>query len=172
MDLKDSVLSSTFLLTVLLMVGLISFLRSSVKDRTTEMLFTSKTLDSDRLIVQVRNYLIGRAYEVVKLDPQTDSVTLAGQVKPSIFLAIFLVGLAAVGFGCLGLVLKALIPSVSDLWWCFILASPLVGIFYWRGANRREEVSLSLRSDGSLWMRGHKDELTELKQSLNLERLG
>jgi hypothetical protein len=171
MDLKDSVLSSTFLLTVLLMVGLVSFLRSSVKDRTTEMLFRSNTLDSDGLLMQVRNYLTGRAYEVVNLDRQTDSVTLAGRVKPSIFLAIFLVSLATVGFGCLGLVLKALMPEIDDLWWCFILVAPLVGIFYWRGADRREEISLSLRSDGSLWMRGHKDELTELKQSLNLERL-
>ncbi|WP_263970391.1 cofactor assembly of complex C subunit B [Pseudanabaena sp. PCC 6802] len=164
-------MSSTFLLTVLLMVGLVSFLRSSVKDRTTEMLFKSKTLDSDELLRQVRDYLTGRAYEVEKLDRQTDSVTLAGQVKPSIFLAIFLVGLATVGFGCLGLVLKALIPEIGDLWWCFVPIAPLVGIFYWRGADRREEISLSLRSDGSLWMRGHKDELTELKQALDLERL-
>jgi Cofactor assembly of complex C subunit B len=172
MDLKDSVLSSTFLLTVLLMVGLISFLKSSVKDRTTEMVFKSPTLDSDRLIVEVRNYLRGRAYEVANLDRQADTVTLSGQVKPSLFLAIFLVSMAVLGFGCLGLVLKALIPEINDFWWSLILAAPLVGIFYWRGAERREEVSLKLRSDGSLWMRGHKDELTGLKQSLNLEKLG
>lgn len=172
MDLKDSVLSSTFLLTVLLMVGLISFLTSSVKDRTTEMVFKSPTLDSDRLVVEVRNYLRGRAYEVANLDRQADTVTLSGQVKPSMFLAIFLVSMAVLGFGCLGLVLKALIPAVNDLWWCLMLAAPLVGVFYWRGADRREEVSLKLQSDGSLWMRGHKDELTELKRSLNLEKLG
>ncbi len=172
MDLKDSVLSSTFLLTVLLMVGLISFLKSSVKDRTTEMVFKSPTLDRDRLVIEVRNYLMGRAYEVANLDRQADMVTLSGQVKPSIFLAIFLVSMAVLGFGCLGLVLKALIPEIDDLWWCSILAAPLVGIFYWRGADRRESVSLKLRPDGSLWMRGHKDELTELKQSLNLEKLG
>ncbi|NKB17182.1 MAG: cofactor assembly of complex C subunit B [Pseudanabaena sp. CRU_2_10] len=172
MDLKDSVLSSTFLLTVLLMVGLISFLKSSVKDRTTEMVFKSPNLDSDRLVVEVRNYLRGRAYEVANLDRQADMVTLSGQVKPSMFLAIFLVSMAVLGFGCLGLVLKALIPEIDDLWWCSILAAPLVGIFYWRGADRREEVSLKLQPDGSLWMRGHKDELTELKRSLNLEKLG
>jgi Cofactor assembly of complex C subunit B len=172
MDLKDSILSSTFLLTVLLMVGLISFLKSSVKDRTTEMVFKSPTLDSDGLVVEARNYLRGRAYEVTNLDRQADIVTLSGQVKPSIFLAFFLVSMAVLGFGCLGLVLKALIPEIDDLWWCAILAAPLVGIFYWRGADRRESVSLKLQPDGSLWMRGHKDELTGLKQSLNLEKLG
>jgi Cofactor assembly of complex C subunit B len=171
MDLKDSVLSSTFLLTVLLMVGLISFLKSSVKDRTTEMVFKSPNLDSDRLLVEVRNYLRSRAYEVSNLDREADLVTLSGRVRPSMFLAVFLVSMAVLGFGCLGLVLKALIPAVTDLWWCSILAAPLVGIFYWRGADRREEVSLKLQPDGGLWMRGHKDELTELMRSLNLEKL-
>jgi hypothetical protein len=168
--LTDQVLSSTLLLTILLLVGLISFVKSSVKDRTTEMIFTNNSLDDDRLLAEVRTYFKQRAYEVTQIDPTKESVTLTGQVKPSVFLAILIVVLVAIGLTCLGLVLSILVPALSDNWWLMVLASPLAGMFYWRGADRMESVSLELRPSSRLWVRGHKDELTELQRSLSLGR--
>ncbi len=165
----NSVLSSTFLLTILLAIGLLSFLKSSVKDRTTEMIFRSQNLDDDRLLVQVRNHFKQRAYQVAKLDPNQESVTLSGQVKPSVFLAILFTSLAAIGFASLGLVVGTLLPDLEQIWWVLILTSPIAGIFYWRGADRKEEVSLELRPQSQLWVRGHKDELMQLQRSLDLE---
>jgi len=166
--LTNQVLSSTLLLTILLLVGLVSFVKGSVKDRTTEMIFSNANFDDDRLLAEVRTYFRQRAYEVTKIDPTQESVTLSGQAKPSVFLAILLVVLVAIGLTCLGLVLSILVPALSDNWWLMILAAPFAGVFYWRGADRIESVSLELRTGSRLWVRGHKDELTELQRSLNL----
>jgi len=174
MDLTTQVLSSTLLLTLVLMAGLLSFLKSSVKDRTTEMLFKT---DDQQLLGQVRDHFKNRAYQVIKVDGDRETVTFAGRVRPSIFLAILLVITAAIGMGCLGLVLSILEPFFSDNWWLLMLIAPAAGVFYWRGSDRVEEISLQWRpiSDSNvnfnLWVRGHKDELTELQRSLHLEKI-
>jgi len=116
MDFTDQVLTSTLLLTAVLMVGLLSFLRSSVKARTTEMIFKSMNFNEDQLLGKVRDHLKQRGYGILKLDGDRDAVTLVGKVRPSIFLAIVLVVVAAIGMGCLGLVLSILVPFFSDNW--------------------------------------------------------
>ncbi|MEE3717711.1 cofactor assembly of complex C subunit B [Tumidithrix elongata RA019] len=163
-------LYSTLFLTALLFVGLLSFLKSSVKERTTEQILKSQDLNDDRLLQQVRDHLRARSYQVVKLDPAQELVVMTGLVKPSMALALLLVCLAAIGFGSLGLVLGILIPDLENIWMFLVLASPIAGVFYWRGAERQEEISLQLRSESRLWVRGHKDELTALARSLNLEQ--
>ena len=53
---------STLLLTILLFLGLISFLRGSIRDRTTDVLFNVVQLTDDRLLMQVRDHFHQRAY--------------------------------------------------------------------------------------------------------------
>jgi len=126
---------STLFLTILLFVGLISFLRGSIRDRTTDALFTVKKLaveqiTDDRLLMQVRDHFRQRAYKVVEIDPERDVVTLLGQVKPSLFLAVFMTVLAAIGLICLGLVLGILIPDLENIWLWLTAMSPIAGMFY------------------------------------------
>ncbi len=174
MDFTDQVLTSTLLLTALLLVGLLSFLKSSIKDRTTEMIFKSVNFNEDQLLSKVRDHFMHRGYQVVKLESDREAVTLAGRVRPSIFLAIVLVVVAAIGMGCLGLVLSILVPFFNDNWLTIgeitTFTAIGAGIFYWKGANRIEEISLQLRPDSQLWAKGYKDELTELQRSLDLIR--
>jgi Cofactor assembly of complex C subunit B len=166
-------LTSSLILTLLLLVGLIFFLKSSVKDRTTEMLFKHPDRENkgqeDQILQQVRTYLTARAFQVTNVDRDRQVVTLSGRVAPSISLMILLMLMAAVGFGCLSLVLGILLPEYDRWFWLSLLAVPGVGIFYWRGANRIEQVSFGWRSD-KLWVRAHKDEITTLQQALGLER--
>ncbi|MCY7331586.1 MAG: cofactor assembly of complex C subunit B [Pseudanabaena sp. CAN_BIN31] len=167
---------STLFLTILLFVGLISFLRGSIRDRTTDALFTLKKLavdqtTDDRLLMQVRDHFRQRAYKVVEIDPEREVVTLSGQVKPSLFLAVFMTLLAAIGLICLGLVLGILIPDLENIWLWLTAMSPIAGIFYWRGTPRERQVSLRLLPDAKLKVRAHKDEIEELQRSLNLEKI-
>lgn len=162
---------STLFLTILLFFGLISFLRGSIKDRTTEACFAVGNFTDDRLLMQVRDHFLQRAYKVIELDPEKDIAILMGQIKPSIFLAVFLSSLAAIGLFCLSLVLGILIPDLDRVWLWSILVSPLAGIFYWRGIAREQKVSLQLLPDAKLKVRAHKDEIAELERSLNLEKL-
>lgn len=162
---------STLLLTILLFLGLISFLRGSIRDRTTDALFNVDKLTDDRLLMQVRDHFQQRAYKVVEIDPERDVAILLGQIRPSIFLAVFLTILAAIGLICLGLVLGVLIPDLENLWLWLIIASPIAGWFYWRGVPREQKVSLQLLPDGKLKVRAHKDEIAELQRSLNLEKI-
>lgn len=168
MDFTDQVLTSTLLLTALLFVGLVSFLRSSVKDRTTEILLTAQ--DEDQLLSRARDYFRQRGYQVIKLTPDQETVTLAGRVRPSILLTMVLVAVAGLGMGCLGLVLTILLPFFDDNWLVMgevsFFTAIAAGLFYWHGADRIEEINLQLREGGQIWLKGHKDELTEFRRSL------
>jgi len=162
---------SSLFLTILLFLGLISFLRGSIRDRTTDALFATDKFTDDRLLMQVRDHFRQRAYKVVEIDPKRDVAILSGQVKPSIFLTIFMTVLAAIGLGCLGVVLGILVPDLENIWLWLIVISPIAGIFYWRGTPREQQVSLQLLSEARLKVRAHKDEIAELERSLNLERI-
>ncbi|PZU99244.1 MAG: cofactor assembly of complex C subunit B [Pseudanabaena sp.] len=163
---------STLFLTVLLFYGLFSFLRGSIRDRTVDALFAinSETTD-DHLLKQVRNHFNQRAFRVVDIDPQRDVANLIGQVKPSLFLAVFLSALAAIGVICLGLVIGILIPDLGNLWLWLTALSPIAGVFYWRGTPRERRVSLQLLPEAKLKVRAHKDEIEELQRSLKLEKI-
>jgi hypothetical protein len=162
---------STLFLTILLFFGLISFLRGSIRDRTTDALFTVEEITDDHLLKQVRDHFQQRAYKVIEIDPVRDVATLSGQVKPSLFLAIFMTILAAVGLICLGVVLGILIPDLENLWLWLLIFSPIAGVFYWRGTPRERLVSLQLLPETRLKVRAHKDEIEELQRSLKLEKI-
>ncbi|QDZ38511.1 cofactor assembly of complex C subunit B [Euhalothece natronophila Z-M001] len=173
------ILSSTFLLTCLLLVGLIFFIRASVKDRTREVQFTANIPES-KLIPEIKNYFFQRAYKVKSLDPNQEQVILEGFVQPSWFLAIFLSVLAALGLLCISLVLFLFFSEFNYRSFFFILLafSPLAGIFYWKKAGRVEEVSLKLETSPNsseenstkslITVKAHRDELIALQQALSL----
>jgi hypothetical protein len=185
-------LDSALFLTSLLLVGLFFFIKGSTKDRTQAWLFEAEGLIDDQLLERVRHYLQQRAYRVIKIEPERELVTLAGRVKPSIFLAGLLVFLSALGLACLGLVLSILLPTVGNYFLLLSLLAPGAGAFYWRGADRDEKISLQLRSaetsidskpdqdrspnesnspSSRIWVSAHKDELVAMQKSLNLIRV-
>ena len=182
--MNDSVIVSTLVLTVLLMVGLFFFIRASTKDRTQQVTLISEQPE-DSLLSQLRQYFGQRAYRVAAIDAAANQVTFEGKVRPSLFLAIFLSVLAAVGMLCLMLVLSMVLPNWSTLWIGLLLLSPLAGVFYWRGAERVEQVSLTIKtlspesaprvaqdpthaSKSVITVTAHRDELAELRRALSL----
>lgn len=172
--MDNSVLISTFFLTLLLAIGLLFFIRASVKDRT-EVAKLLAEQDEDVLLPKLRQYFIDRAYQVNAIDAAKNSVTLSGYVRPSLFLAIFLSFLAGVGALCLGLVLAVAAPVFSKSWVILLGVAPLTGWFYWQKAGRAETVSFSLEakspSGSVLTVTAHRDEVAELQRSLDLKAL-
>lgn len=170
------ILSSTFLLTLLLAVGLFFFIRASVKDRTEqEKLIAQEPEES--LLARLQQYFDERAYRVAAVDAATNQVTFQGFVRPSWFLAIFLTLLAACGILCLSLVLSFLYPTFTNFFLGLVILAPIAGVFYWKKAGRSEQVSLTVESlptaktgqQTLLTVTGHRDELAQLKQSLHLK---
>ncbi len=170
------ILSSTFLLTLLLAVGLFFFIRASVKDRTEqEKLIAQEPEES--LLARLQQYFDERAYRVAAVDAATNQVTFQGFVRPSWFLAIFLTLLAACGILCLSLVLSFLYPTFTNFFLGLVILAPSAGVFYWKKAGRSEQVSLKVESlptaktgqQTLLTVTGHRDELAQLKQSLHLK---
>lgn len=155
------------------MVGLLFFIRASVKDRTQQVQLIPQ--DSvDYLLSQLQTYLTQRAYHISSVNPQQQTITFEGFVSPSWFLAIFLSFLAAVGFFCLSLVLSFLYPSLTP----WLIAAALVlcpgaGIFYWKKSGRVEEVLLEVKIASEtnpqernfVIVTAHRDELAQLKQA-------
>lgn len=168
------IIPSTLLLTLLMLVGLFFFIRASVKDRTQEIKLVSEQAEAS-LIVELQQYFQERSYKVAQVNPEQNSVTFEGIVRPSIFLAIFLTLLAAVGILCLWLVLSLLFPSLSSIFLWLVLLSPAAG-FYWKRAERKEQVSLKMeatknksQSQSKITVIAHRDELIELQRALQLK---
>lgn len=167
------ILSSSFFLTLLLLVGLFFFLRASVKDRTQQAEFVAVGSE-DWLLGQLQDYFSRRAYQVASLDAAQNQVTFEGFVRPSWFLAIFLTLLAAIGLSCLALVLSLIVPTAGSWLLVFPLLAPAAGWFYWKGAGRVERVLLQVGSTGEvegepsllIAVTAHRDELQQLKATL------
>ncbi|MBD2202399.1 cofactor assembly of complex C subunit B [Calothrix sp. FACHB-1219] len=175
--MDTAILPSTFLLTLLLSVGLFFFIRASTKERTQTAQLISEQ-DEATLMPQLKEYFRSRSYRVAAVDREQNQVTFEGFVKPSWFLAVFLTLLAFAGLVCLSLVLSILFPSVHSLFFGLLLLSPMSGIFYWKKAGRLEKVSLKLESNpnqqqssSKITVIAHRDELTELQKALQLKAI-
>jgi uncharacterized membrane protein len=175
--MNHAVIPSTFLLTLLMSVGLFFFVRASVKDRTQVVKLLSDQPE-EVLLTQLQQYFDGRAYRVTAVDQVKQQVTFEGNVRPSFFLAVFLTLLAAVGILCLTLMLSILLPNFAAGFIVLVALAPLAGLFYWRGAERLEQVVLKVEPTtrpGSaqtiLTVAAHRDELSQLRRSLQLAPL-
>ncbi len=158
-----------------MMVGLVFFIRASVKDRT-EQIELSTSESEDAILPKLQNYFDERAYRVIEVDALTNEVTFQGFVQPSLFMAIFLTSLSGLGFFCLVLVLFMLFPGVSNWLWLMLLLAPVAGIFYWQKAGRLEKVLLSVKSSTTgnqtrniITVTGHRDELIQFQQNLSFQ---
>jgi hypothetical protein len=160
-------LGSTLLLTVLLAIGLVFFLRAASKDRTTVV-----EVHSPRPPVEVleglSQWLLQRGWRTDSGDAERRVLRFQGTVAASANLALLLSLLAAVGAACLGLVLRQLLPVLGSWPLLLVAAGPLAGVVYRRRANRQEQVELRLisgdeASGSSLQLRAHRDELIALE---------
>ncbi|WP_088893453.1 cofactor assembly of complex C subunit B [Leptolyngbya ohadii] len=172
--MQTSILSSTALLTLLLAVGLFFFIRASTKDRI-EVAKLMSDQSEESLLDGLKQYFGDRAYRVIALDAEQNQVTFEGFVRPSLFLAIFLSSLAAIGIFCLVLVLSYLFPNAGNVLLLLLLLAPGAGVFYWKKSARLEQVAVKVEPDQVnqphrfLTVTGHRDELAELQRSLNLK---
>jgi len=169
-------LGSTLLLTLLLAIGLVFFLRAASKDRTTVVEIHSPR-PALEVLAGLSQWLGERGWQADTSSPEQRLLRFRGQVAASTPLAWLLSLLGGVGAGCLGLVLRQLLPQLG--WWPLGLAllGPLAGLVYRRRAERAETFELRLiegdTSQGStLRLRAHRDELiaieTELGPTLQL----
>ncbi|HSM80568.1 MAG TPA: cofactor assembly of complex C subunit B [Nodosilinea sp.] len=170
--MTETVTYSTLLLTLLMVVGLVFFIRASTKDRI-ETLALSRPVAPLDLLQQLTAYFEGRAYAVIDADVAAQRVVLRGRVKPSLFLAIFLTFLAAVGALCFALVLTNLWPSYGVAFLGLLGTAPVAGWFYWRGSDRDEEILLQGQPAASpedrsatVAITAHRDELIALEQGI------
>lgn len=171
-----TILSSTLLLTLLSSVGLFFFIKASTKDRTREIKLLSEQPEA-ALLPQLQQYFQARSYKIARVDAENNSVTFEGFVRPSVFLAIFLSLLAAIGILSLALVWSILFPALSQVFLGLLFLSPVAGVFYWKKAARSEQVSLKLENtspeksqqQSQVTVTAHRDELIQLQRSLNLK---
>lgn len=176
--MSETILSSTFLLTLLLAVGLFFFIRASVKDRTKKVKLIAPPQPEESLLAQLKQYFSERSYQVARVDRAENQVTFQGFVRPSWFLTIFLTLLALCGIFCLVLVLSQLFPNQGGIFLILLLLAPASGWFYWQKAGRLEQVLLKVESVATedtthsmITVTAHRDELEALQQALQLQML-
>jgi hypothetical protein len=160
---------STLLLTLLLAVGLVFFLRAASKDRTTVVDVRSSRPPLE-VLAGLSEWLERRGWQAVPeaSDPRRRHLLFQAEVAASPTLALLLSLLGALGASCLGLVLRQLLPTLG--WWPLLLAllGPLAGLLYRQRARRCEQLELRLLSHDTatgseLRLRAHRDELIALE---------
>jgi len=168
------IISSTFFLTLLMMIGLIFFIRASVKDRTKQIKLIPDE-SADLLIKMLQDYFEQRAYKITAVDPEAKLVTFKGFVQPSLFLAILLTCLAIVGLSCFVMILFLLFPKIKAVFWLLLLLAPLAGVFYWKKAGRLEQILLQVISQPNkpnlVSIIAHRDELIQLQENLSVQAI-
>ena len=173
----QSAFSSTLLLTLLLAIGLVFFLRGASKDRTT-IVDVQSPLPPLEVLNGISFWLEERGWKKNGGDVEEKLLLFNGSVASSNFLTIYLSCLGGLGSSCLGLVLIQLYPSLS--WWPLLLSAigaPLAGLIYRVKSQREESLELKLLSSeiselSILRIKAHRDELIaiqlELSESLKL----
>ena len=163
-------LKSTFILTILLFIGLFFFLRASSKDRTTTIEITTEKDPIDSLNI-ICSWLKLRGWNQIGGNIDQKSLTFKGQVVSSNSLAIFLSILGGIGSCSLGLVIKQIFPSLN--WWPILLGvigGPISGIIYSKNSQREETFEFrlldTLDNSTKLRLRAHRDELISLEKEL------
>ncbi|MEM9215879.1 MAG: cofactor assembly of complex C subunit B [Cyanobacteria bacterium P01_F01_bin.150] len=167
--MQSPVLSSTFFLTLLMMIGLVFFIRASTKERI-EMVQFAIAQPSDATLIRLQSYFLQRSYksiakstdQLVGDSPASESdmpilssteqarkkditkQVFEGMVRPSVFLAFLLFLLAGIGFLCLALVLSILLPQLGTYVWFLGVLAPAASLFYWKKSSRLEQVSLKV----------------------------
>jgi hypothetical protein len=166
---------STLFLTLLMMIGLFFFIRASTKDRTETLILLQPTSPEAMMQDLIRHFQ-ARAYTLQTIDAEDQQVSLRGMVRPSLFLAIFLTILAAIGLLCLALVLASLFSGWGVALLGLTLLAPAAGLYYWQRAGREEQITLQVTSTGDrtsaeqsrVTITAHRDELIALQQTLKM----
>lgn len=177
MDLP--VLSSTLFFTIFSLVGLVFFIRSSVKDRTQKMRVWIDDPNGG-ILDQIKTHFNSRAYRITRVDPVQQAIAFEGNVQASPFLAVFLSLLAALGLLCLALVLAVFWPSRGFLFFFLLWLAPLAGTFYWQKAARVEAIMVEVGDADQpshpgqypLTVTAHRDELRQLQAQVPLDWQG
>jgi hypothetical protein len=161
---------STLLLTLLLAIGLLFFLRAASKDRTTVVDVRSPR-PAPEVLDGLCGWLTSRGWRTEGGEPERRLLRFRGQVRASGALTVLLSLLGGLGAACLGLVVRQVLPQLG--WWPLTLAvlGPLAGLLYRRRAERAETLELRLLSpddeSGSIVrLRAHRDELISIEQEL------
>jgi hypothetical protein len=158
---------------ILLMgVGLVFFLRAAGKDRTETRVYLS-SLALEQLGQRLGLYFKQRSYQLKQMDA-TGLATFVGQAQPSLFLQIFLSGLAAMGLACLAVVIGVLQPQWQPIAWGLLLLAPLAGGYYRQRNQGQEQVQARVRTLSTaegmdrvqLQISAHRDELNRLEATL------
>jgi hypothetical protein len=167
---RMSPFASTLVLTVLLAIGLVFFLRAASKDRTTVV-----DVQSPRPPLEVLEGLVAwlraRGWQPTEKDPQRQVLRFSGAVRASLPLSILLSLLGALGAGSLALVLHQLLPAAGAGVLALPLLGPLAGWIYWRRASRQEILEFRLIDQptgggSTLRLRAHRDELIAMEKDL------
>jgi len=174
-------LRSTLLLTILLAIGLIFFLKASSKDRTT-IVDISSSKKNIEVLNEVCFWLKSRGWQQIKVNSDKKVLTFKGQVVSSKSLAVFLSILGCLGSCSLGLVFVQIYPFLN--WWPLLLGligGPISGLVYFKKSKREEIFEFKLINENEikltqLRLSAHRDELiafeNDLKEKLDLKSDG
>jgi len=156
--------------------GMVSFVKGSTKARIIQTRYTTST-EPSKLIQDAVSHFASRAYRINnEADKRPGVITLEGLVSPSATVAGILLSCAIASLASLVIVLQTYYPEQfsSNLLWLSVLPSVFIVPWYWRGAERIEQVKMLVESDETskhkLFLKGHRDEIAEYETAMGVKR--
>ncbi|KAA8497528.1 Protein COFACTOR ASSEMBLY OF COMPLEX C SUBUNIT B CCB1, chloroplastic [Porphyridium purpureum] len=171
-------LGITALVWFLTFWGLISFVKGSTKPRIEQHNYSVEG-EPGAMARACAQHFASRAYKInAQADTRPGVVTFEGLVSPSYFIAGLLFSCLALGLGSLVVLLNTFLPDEyrSVYWWGITPVSALVVPWYWRGAERIEQVKLLIEEaetpgePNTVYIKGHRDEIMEFERTLGYVR--
>lgn len=106
-----------------------------------------------------------------------ETITFKGVMGKSNSQAAFLTFCTFMGLGSLGLVLSVIFPDLGAKAYLITMLSPYAGIYYWKNANRVDEVTIKMETSDdeqttTIVARGGKEDLERFSTTLKLAERG
>ena len=176
-DVNRGPLFATSFVFFLTLWGSISFVKGSTKPRITQASFTIRESASS-IARKTTRYLMERSFTA---DPAADGrdgvMTFRGKVRASSSVASILVAVVASALWTLTYVLNFVLPESlqSPYWSALTLLSVAIVPWYWKAANRTEEVKVMVEEEdttglSTLYVKGHRDEISVLETAFQWKR--
>lgn len=170
--------------------GFVSFIRRSTQQRAAQSAFTMSKKNVAAAEQYVGEHLEARSF-AAKVRETDGTLVYEGVVRPSFVLTALFVAFAAGGFYALAVVLQSAFHTAGGsggggggAWYGLVALSPLVGVYYWRGSFRTEQIRFRVSEENAagsgdaqqrqaqqmLLVRGHRDEIAAMQRALGLSR--
>ncbi|KAL8172142.1 hypothetical protein V2J09_023946 [Rumex salicifolius] len=162
-------------LFVISVPGLWSLIKRSVKSKIVKKSFVGEVVKApNQTAGEILSFFTRNNFVV---SDRGETITFEGMMVPSRGQAALLTFCTCISLGSVALVLTITYPDFGNNWFFITLLSPLAGAYYWKRAERKEQIKVKMivGEDGKLSeivVQGDDQQVEQMRRELQLSEKG